>query len=485
MKRFIYKPCLLIGSLGIVLFGIFPACNLAKDWDEHFTSINTLDKGVLDIIRENPEYSFFYDKLIATGYDSLLKKDQYFTMFVPVNEAFSGIPEYSAEEWKNIIGFHICYANLLSRDFSSMNLQTSIGKYLEITKKETGEVDIFNSKINPERMDMNCRNGIVHEIDQLLVPQKNIYEYIMSLGTEYSLIKKYLNSMNEVYIDLTKSTRIGVDDRGNTIYDTVWARKNQFLDNVARINIESNRYTAILIKDSDVEAAIGSAAQYFGDISELDEPTYLQILSIVYSAAFFTGLYQQGELPSSLVSVVGKTIQVSDLHFSSEVNLKMSNGLVHVLDGFNIPKEFFLYPIIMEADNKTSRRVSNTVYSVAIKSDSRATNGTYFQYASKAIGDYVEYKLDMVLATRYWLVWTGPALGGSYYQLSVDGTNIGPQVDNYYKGNFKPVESGFIDFDKFGTKTVRISVVGQTIPGYNSIYLDYIKLVPDELYKRK
>jgi hypothetical protein len=469
---------------GCLVVPLFISCNPGDDWSSHYSTDPDLGKTVMDILKGNPDYSLFYEKVVATGFDSLLVKDQYFTIFVPVNGAFEEISEYSTEEWREIIGFHICYANLFSKDFTDSRLQTFVKKFLVIHKSTDDSIFIFNSLVNIEKADQRCRNGVVHEISNLLIPKKNIYEYINNLGEEYSLIKKYLNSMDEVSIDLERSTRIGVDNEGNTIYDTVWARRNVFLDNVAKINGEESDYTAYLIKDQIVMAAINSASQYFGNIDKLDNRTFLQVLSIVYSAAFYDGIYRKSEIPPILVSVTGKSMELDKLHFSPEVDLEMSNGIVHVLDSFNIPKEFFLYPIVIEAENKTNRRVSNTVYSISIKSDSRATNGTYFQYASKYIGDYVEYSMDMILATKYWIIWTGPALGGSLYQLSVDSTDVGGQVDNYYKGNFKPVVSGSVTFDKFGTKTIRMTVVGESIPGYNSIYLDYIKLIPDELYNQ-
>ena len=95
----------------------------------------------------------------------------------------------------------------------------------------------------------------------------------------------------------------------------------------------------------------------------------------------------------------------------------------------------------------------------------------------------------MVLKTTYWVVWTGPKLGPSHYQISVrDGLTgpfipVGDPVDNWNKGNFIPVVSGTYLFDEFGTKQVRITIVDERpLVGYNSIYADYIKLIPDEIY---
>jgi uncharacterized surface protein with fasciclin (FAS1) repeats len=469
----------------LICFLIFSSCDINSEWDDYYHKASVaISDNVLNLINENSNYSYFYEKLVETGYDSLLVKNQYFTLFVPTNSAFEGLPEYSSEEWKNIIGFHICYYNLFSKDFEDIDIKSVTGKYLKIRKAEDGAVSIFNANINLQAVDNNCQNGVIHEINQVLIPKKNVYEYIMALDENYSLMQLYLNSMDNIFIDLENSTRIGVDDNGNTIYDTVWKKQNYFLDNIAMLDNETEYYTVFIARDQDVLNAISNASEYFGDITELEDDEFTQLLSITFSANFYDSIYLSGELPDSMVSVVGKKIGSADLELTEDTDIEVSNGIIQVLDAVNIPKEFFLFPIIIECDEKKGRRASNTVYKIEIRSDSRATNGTYMYYESKFVGDYIEYTIDMVLATTYWVIWTGPALGGSYYQLSIDGTNVGDSVECYYKGNFKPVVSGSYTFETFGTKKVRMTMVNEeTLPGYNAIYLDYINLIPDELYE--
>jgi uncharacterized surface protein with fasciclin (FAS1) repeats len=467
----------------VIITLLITGCTINNDWDQYYDKApDLLGRNLMDMLRENDSYSMFYEKVIETGFDSILEKNQYLTVFVPENSAFSNIPEYTADQWKSIIGFHICYRSLFSRDFTNLNVMSYPGKYLKIRKSEGQGFNIFDASISMENSDLNCANGVIHEIDKILIPKDNIYEFIMGLNEDFSLLKGYISSMDKVEMDYDKSTRIGVDVNGNTIYDTVWIRTNKYLDNIAQINNESSGYTGVLISDELIMQALNEADEYFGDISEMEDDDFFKLLSIAYSASFYEGNYFREEIEGSMVSVEGRTLNFNDVSFSGEVNLEMSNGIVHFLNEFNIPKEFFLYPIIIEADIKTGRKLSNTVYPSEIRSDSRATNGTYFFYGSKLLGEYIEFTFDMALATKYWIVWTGPALGGSSYQVSVEGENIGDPVDNYYKGNFKPVVAGSYTFEKFGSKKIRMTVVLQTIPGYNSIYLDYFKLIPDELY---
>lgn len=470
---------------------LIESCNLNDEWDNYYENApEQTGKNVLNLISENENYSHFYNALVENGFETLLAKNQYFTVFVPVNSAFDGLPEYTDEEWTGILGFHIIYTKLLSHEFSDMDLLTTMGKYLKMKKGADNEVMIFESTVNMDRVDNYCRNGVIHEIDRLLVPMPNIYEFIMDLDSSFSILQDFILSMDERFIDYERSERIGVDNNGNAIYDTVWKTENHFLDHVAGLNTESKAYTGFIPRNDHVREALGLVGDYFGNIEDLDEEAYGQLLYITFSGSFMKDAYTEANLPDTIISVTGKTYEKSILSFN-QTDLVLSNGMVHILDGMTIPKSFFLLPIVIECDRKENRTVSNTIYEIDVRSDTRATNGSFLYYGCAFVGDYVEFKVNMVLRTTYWFIWTGPRQGPSTYQLSIKDENtgefvyLGEPVDNWAKGWFNPVESGSYTFEEFGTKTVRINIVDELpVVGLNSIYIDYIKLVPDEIYNQ-
>lgn len=472
-----------------VALTVFRQCTLNDAWDGYYRDTpSRVDDNVVKLLGQYPGFSKFRDAVIQYGFEDLLTRDQYFTLFAPVNEAFEGLPDYSEQEWKRIIGFHILYARLFSHDFAEMDLLTTIGKYLNLKENGNNEFAIFQSRINPSNVDNYCQNGVVHEIDRLLIPKPNVYEYIMSLDTSYSILQDFLNSKNERFIDYEKSERIGVDDNGNAIYDTIWREQNSYLDNIAGLDDETETFTGFLPSNADVRTALDAVSEYFGSISDLDEETYSQLLFITFSGSFVAPSYTFEDLPDTVFSVTGKTVAKSMLSVGEE-NVEVSNGLVHLLNDMIIPKSYFLLPITIECDRKEGRTVSNTVYPVEELSDTRASNGSYISYGCQFVGDYMEFEADMVLKTTYWIVWTGPKQGPSHYQIAVKNestgeySNVGPPVDNWAKGWFNIVESGSFEFQEFGTKHVRITVVDELpLAGYNSIFIDYIKLIPDEIY---
>ncbi|MEX0987064.1 MAG: fasciclin domain-containing protein [Bacteroidales bacterium] len=482
---------LVILVMVILLFGLSHSCMLNDEWKEHFESEpEQIGLNVLEMIAQDENYSMFYEALLNYGFDKLLTRSQYFTVFIPVNAAFDGLPQFTDDQWKQIINFHILYSKIFSQDFGDINMLTRAGKYLKLESVENNQFAIFNAMINMDNVDTYCQNGVLHEIDQLLIPRPNVYEYVMNLDDSYSILQDFLASMDSRFIDYDKSERIGVDDDGNTIYDTVWREENYFLDNIAGLNREAEAFTAFIPSNTDVLDALDEVSIYFGNINELDEETYNQLLFITFSGSFARKAYKVEDLPDTINSVTDKSIDIGMLTFF-ETDVEVSNGVVHLLGDMTIPKEYFLLPITIECDRKENRTVSNTVYPVEVLSDTRASRGSYVSYGCKFVGDYMEFKVNMVLKTTYWFVWTGPKQGPSHYQLSVrdeasgEFVNVGPPVDNWAKGSFELVESGTHTFNDFGTKTVRMTVVDELpLVGYNSIFLDYIKLVPDEIYTK-
>ncbi|MFO7670484.1 MAG: fasciclin domain-containing protein [Bacteroidales bacterium] len=465
------------------------SCNLNNEWEGYYANTPArIDDNVFELIGDEQDFSRFHDLLLQYGFEDLLSQDQYFTLFVPVNSAFEGIPEYSDDEWRKIIGFHILYSKLFSYDFSDASLLTIIGKFLNMLASGDQDYSIFDSRINMENVDNYCQNGVIHEIDQLLLPRPNMYEYIMALDSSYSILQDFLNSMDEKYIDYEKSERIGVDDNGNAVYDTVWLEENYYLDHVAGLNNETESFTGFIPSNEDVRIALEEVSGYFGNIRDLEKEAIDQLLFLTFSGSFVEEAYTFESLPDTVYSVSGKKVDKTQLTIA-EGDLEVSNGLVNLLDAMTIPKSYFLLPIFIECDRKENRTVSNTVYPIEVLGDSRATNGSYVGYNCQFVGDFLQFEVDMVLKTKYWIVWTGPKQGPSHYQISVrneltgDWEYVGPPVNNWTKGAFVLVVSGIYEFQEFGSKQVRITIVDEApLPGFNSIFVDYIKLVPDEIY---
>ena len=67
-------------------------------------------------------------------------------------------------------------------------LKTLNGKYLEINIEENNTINdvLFLPK------DINAGNGIIQELESLMIPVPNVYERLYTLGDQYSIVQNYL-----------------------------------------------------------------------------------------------------------------------------------------------------------------------------------------------------------------------------------------------------------------------------------------------------
>ncbi|WMW23966.1 fasciclin domain-containing protein [Methanolobus sediminis] len=97
-----------------------------------------------------------------------------FTIFAPVESAFEPIPDDVIDEsfddhdyLLGIINYHIVEGRYTTKDLEGLTeLETISGNKLKITVKDGIKVDTANII----EADIECSNGIIHAIDEILIP---------------------------------------------------------------------------------------------------------------------------------------------------------------------------------------------------------------------------------------------------------------------------------------------------------------------------
>lgn len=124
----------------------------------------------------HPELSVFAEGVKAADVGDLFQGTGPFTAFIPSNEA---IDKFGQNKWKNLLKpenkdeltsiliYHIVPGKYMSKSLKTMTLKTINGKNIEI-QVENGQIKVNNAKVI--RTDMVGPNGVVHEIDTVLVP---------------------------------------------------------------------------------------------------------------------------------------------------------------------------------------------------------------------------------------------------------------------------------------------------------------------------
>ncbi|MFC0216296.1 fibronectin type III domain-containing protein [Paenibacillus chartarius] len=133
--------------------------------------------------------------------------------------------------------------------------------------------------------------------------------------------------------------------------------------------------------------------------------------------------------------------------------------------------------LLFEAESLPQADSGDTTSAV---SDASASNGQWENFNANAVGDYIEYALNVNKPGTYEVLVktkTGPANGTA--QLSIDGVSQGTPID-FYKAaaGFEEISRGMISFPSSGFKIVRFAVTGKNSAstGY-AIPLDAIRLV--------
>lgn len=96
-----------------------------------------------------------------------------YTIFAPIDEAFSGVnPPAESEAVANILTYHVIKGNILAADVIELDgkdVETLNGDTLKITVVD-GEV-FLNGTIRVIDTDIPAENGVIHLIDGVLLPQ--------------------------------------------------------------------------------------------------------------------------------------------------------------------------------------------------------------------------------------------------------------------------------------------------------------------------
>jgi len=132
--------------------------------------------NVVDIAINNSGFTQLVAAVVKAGLAETLSGDGPFTIFAPTDAAFealytalgvSGIDEISAETLIPILQYHAVSGNVLSTDLTAGDVPTLNG---DITFDISGPVTI-NGSSEVIATDIQGTNGVVHVIDEVLLPQ--------------------------------------------------------------------------------------------------------------------------------------------------------------------------------------------------------------------------------------------------------------------------------------------------------------------------
>lgn len=147
---------------------------------------------IVDVAVAAGDFTILVGALQATGLNLALMADGPFTVFAPTDEAFEALPEgllesLTPEELTDILLYHVVSGRYLSTDLSDgMTLETLLG--LDLTISVNGGVMVNDA--NVIAADVCARNGVIHVIDEVLLPPEmaETIPEVLATRDEFSIL---------------------------------------------------------------------------------------------------------------------------------------------------------------------------------------------------------------------------------------------------------------------------------------------------------
>jgi uncharacterized surface protein with fasciclin (FAS1) repeats len=174
------------------LFGWLTAASLAVAWvnfidiqpsnathagKKHHKCTSHRGKDIVDTASCNGNFKTLTSALKSTGLACTLRKGGQYTVFAPDDEAFAKMPKSSREDLlndeqklANVLKYHIVSKKFTAQDLSQIRSVTTLeGDSLMLDNKD-GKVIVDGAIVT--KPDIKASNGIIHEIDWILVPER-------------------------------------------------------------------------------------------------------------------------------------------------------------------------------------------------------------------------------------------------------------------------------------------------------------------------
>ena len=131
---------------------------------------------IVDVAAANPDFSTLVAAVTEAGLAETLGAEGPYTVFAPTDAAFEALPEglvdallmpENKEVLTQILTYHVVAGEVMSTDIQPGDVATVEGEDITITT-EDGGVQVNGATVSTA--DVEASNGVIHVIDEVLVP---------------------------------------------------------------------------------------------------------------------------------------------------------------------------------------------------------------------------------------------------------------------------------------------------------------------------
>lgn len=170
-----------------------------------YVQSTTTDLNIYGYLKADPsKYSSITAIIDKSGYDGFLNAYGSYTMFVPTDTAVSiylkeinkTLSTLSEADAQNIVKFHLLEDTLATSNFKDGKLPTitMYGQYLVtgVTNKTGVSSIIVNRQGTITSANIKTGNGLIHQVDRVLVPASKSVSELISADPRFSIFKQAL-----------------------------------------------------------------------------------------------------------------------------------------------------------------------------------------------------------------------------------------------------------------------------------------------------
>ncbi|MBP5506979.1 MAG: hypothetical protein J6Y23_03910 [Prevotella sp.] len=340
----------------ILAIGLMASCSELKD-DDHYGKADTpISNNELKIVNvSSQEYISSRDDLSEMNglfagqgiYEELNKKEQLSTILVVTNDHFRK-PEEKTEfiTRSHISDISISPANLED----GTRLMMWHGKYVNVSIDEMGKegniIDhiLFNNGAVKEVI--KTATGYVYVISEMIETPTSLYDYINDLPDEYSLFREMVMASGGKEFDRTNSKAIGINDQGNTVYDSIFIYRNTFFEAVNfDMNSESLTATLLLPSNEVINQALEDAHQRLASWDMVRSDSIMK--DWILKSSFYNKRYSPADMQTAetndIKSIFGTQWRTNVQQVDVSGPVELSNGIVYKVRKMHLPNNLLMY----------------------------------------------------------------------------------------------------------------------------------------------
>ena len=350
------------------------------EWDKYYGAEETTEsRTLMEMLDATPSLSRFAAAVRSVGLEPLLSSSQSFTVFAPDNEAMAS---FTADEnaLKQFLYNHICRYTYTQGDVAEaedglLRMKMLNGKYQNLTMTANG---LLFGNVALVSNTQGASNGVVNTISTVVPFYSNIYEAIQRKNQETDSLSRYLTLRDQWTFLPDKSTVIGVNERDETVYDSVFSFRNDWMRRYGDINLEDSVYTMLVPSNQAWKKQYAKLTQYFRAYGEgelrnpasglnitgtfatkdaiSDSLTRAHSLeALTQDLVFRKALDVAHPDGDSLVSTNGNVFHSPAYLFEGATEYGVSNGRLFVTDDLKFrPEESWHREIRVEAENSSN-----------------------------------------------------------------------------------------------------------------------------------